>query len=68
MVAGSKPRGRAIWIAARSRAAAFNRGASIAREVRFRVRSMAIPPHATTLPRPSLRLKARGFDHPRRGH
>ena len=37
-------------------------------EVRFRVRSMAIPPHATTLPRPSLRLKARGFDHPRRGH
>ena len=37
-------------------------------EVRFRVRSMAIPAHATTLPRSSLRLKARGFDHPRRGH
>ena len=37
-------------------------------EVGFRVRSVAIPPHATTLPRPSLRLKARGFDHPRRGH
>ena len=37
-------------------------------EIGFRVRSVSIPPHATTLPRSSLRLKARGFDHPRRGH
>ena len=31
VVAGSRPKGRAIWIAARSSAAAFNSGASIGR-------------------------------------
>ncbi len=37
-------------------------------QVRFRVRTVSVPPHATTIPRASLRLKARGFNHPRRGH
>ena len=37
-------------------------------KVRFRARSVPIVTHATTLPRPSLRLKARGFHHPRKGH
>ena len=37
-------------------------------QVRFRVRSVPVVTHATTLPRPSLRLKARGFHHPRKGH
>jgi hypothetical protein len=37
-------------------------------QVRFRVRSVSVVAHATTLPRSSLRLKARGFHHPRKGH
>ena len=37
-------------------------------QVRFRVRSVPVVTHATTLPRPSLRLKARGFHHLRKGH
>ena len=37
-------------------------------QVRFRVRSVLVVTHATTLPRPFLRLKARGFHHPRKGH
>jgi hypothetical protein len=32
------------------------------------VRPKTIVPHPTMLTNPSLRLKARGFDHPRRGH
>ena len=34
----------------------------------FRVRSVPVVTHATTIPRSSLRLKARGFDHPRKRH
>ena len=37
-------------------------------EIVLRVRAEAILAHATTLPHPSLRLKARGFHHPRGGH
>lgn len=37
-------------------------------EIEFRVRTQAIFWHAPILPHPSLRLKARGFHHPRRGH
>ena len=37
-------------------------------QVRFRVRSVPVVTHATTIPRPYLRLKARGFDHPRKRH
>jgi len=34
----------------------------------FRVRAYSIPFHTTILHEISLRLKARGFHHPRRGH
>lgn len=32
------------------------------------VRADPVLSHATILPHPSLRLKARGFDHPRKGY
>jgi hypothetical protein len=37
-------------------------------EIACRVRAQAIFWHAPIRPHPSLRLKARGFHHPRRGH
>jgi hypothetical protein len=37
-------------------------------EVALRVRSQAVASHATTLHETFLRLKARGFHHPRWGH
>jgi len=37
-------------------------------QVRLRVRSQPVMPHATTLHQILLRLKARGFHHPRWGH
>ena len=37
-------------------------------EVALRVRSQSVVPHATKLHGPSLRLKARGFHHPRWGY
>ena len=37
-------------------------------QVALRVRSQPVVPHSTTLHEPFLRLKARGFHHPRRGH
>jgi hypothetical protein len=37
-------------------------------EVALRVRSQPVVSHATKLHDPFLRLKARGFHHPRWGH
>ncbi len=37
-------------------------------QIVFRVRAKLVPFHATTLHDPILRLKARGFHHPRRRH
>ena len=48
VVAGSRPNGRAIWMAARSSAAAFNRGASIGRSRPW--------PSSHTLPGPLIMI------------
>ena len=40
----------------------------VALQIIFRVRASSVPSHATILHEFSLRLKARGFHHPRRKH